>query len=207
MRFLLRALDFLFPPSRDLALVRRLTRESVRVHLRPLPLTIRAHPGAALLPYRTAAVGALIRQAKFSGSATAHALLADALDEYLESFLEDREAFEARTFALVPVPLSKKRFRERGYNQVDEVLKRSRYAPARMPHALRRVRDTRAQTTLTKTGRLENLAGAFFAPPLDGAFLYIVVDDVTTTGATLTEAVQALSAGGARHIVPIALSY
>jgi ComF family protein len=207
MRFLTLLLDFIFPPKRDAVIVRDLSEDALLLHLNPRPLSLLGHAGAALMPYRTRPIGALVREAKFGANVRAQRLLALALSEYLNDYLADRTAYEERPVALVPVPLSKKRYRERGYNQVEEVLRRlpgDRLIHAR---ALKRTRDTRPQTRLAKKERQKNLEGAFASPALDPLYLYIVVDDVATTGATLTEAVHALQIGGARHIVPIALSY
>ena len=207
MRFFALLLDFIFPPRRDTLLVRDLSEDEVLRHLAPTPISILGHEGALLTPYRARAIGALVREAKFKGNATAQQLLALVLSEYLRDYLADRGVYEERAAVLIPIPLSKKRFRARGYNQVEEVLKRVHMDIPLMPRALRRVRDTQPQTRLSKKERLKNLDGAFLASPLNPRYLYIVVDDVATTGATLTEAAHALQIGGARHIVPIALSH
>jgi ComF family protein len=108
--------------------------------------------------------------------------------------------------ALVPVPLSSKRLRERGYNQSLEL------AAALSAHwevpvwddVLERSRHTETQTRLTPGDRLRNVSGAFRAPPsarnlLRGAHL-VVVDDVVTTAATLNACAAALCEGGARVV-------
>lgn len=162
----------------------------------------------SILPYRTKEVGALVREAKFKGSAQAWELLACALSEFLNEYLGDRHGYEARTAVLVPVPLSRKRFRERGYNQAEEVLKRTKVPGAEvLPRVLRRTRDTKAQTSLSGSARRENLVGAFSATIPDAAYLYIVVDDVMTTGSTLKDAVRALKEAGARHVLAVSLSH
>ncbi|MFW6153881.1 MAG: ComF family protein [Planctomycetota bacterium] len=67
--------------------------------------------------------------------------------------------------------------------------------------ALRRVRNTPPQVNLPRTRRLENVRGAFAPVGRDAAGLHILlVDDVTTTGATANEATKALLAGGARRV-------
>lgn len=200
---LARLLEVLFPPRNTERMVRCATRDDVLMHLSPVPLL---HSGAALLPYRTPLVKALITEAKFKANTQAHQLLADTLSEYLRDWLSDREEFETRDVLLLPIPLSKKRYRTRGYNQVEEILKRVRHWP-HATHLLTRTRDTLPQTSLGKKSRRENVAGAFSARTLDPTLLYIVVDDVSTTGATLEAAVHALTAAGARHVVPVALSY
>jgi ComF family protein len=108
--------------------------------------------------------------------------------------------------ALVPVPLSSMRLRERGYNQ-SELLARSLSQRWQLPvwnEVLTRVRHTETQTRLTPGDRLRNVSSAFCAPDsakkmLRGAHV-IVVDDVVTTAATLNACAAALCAGGARIV-------
>lgn len=108
--------------------------------------------------------------------------------------------------ALVPVPLSSQRMRERGYNQselLSHALGRRWHLPV-WNEVLTRVRHTETQTRLTPGDRLRNVSGAFCAPDsakkmLRGAHV-IVVDDVVTTAATLNACAAALCAGGARIV-------
>jgi ComF family protein len=108
--------------------------------------------------------------------------------------------------ALVPVPLSATRERERGYNQ-SERLARALAARWSLPvwdDVLVRERHTRSQARLTPGERLRNVAGAFRAPGgaerrLSGAHL-LLVDDVVTTAATLNACAAALMHGGARIV-------
>jgi ComF family protein len=106
--------------------------------------------------------------------------------------------------ALVPVPLSAVRRRERGFNQ-SELLAAAVSPLWSVPvwtDAIQRVRNTASQTTLTPMDRARNVAGAFHVPlpvraNLRGAHI-IVVDDVVTTAATLNACAAALFDGGAR---------
>ncbi len=196
-------LDILFPPRKAEQLVRDATLADVLKHLSPVPLSL---GGAALLPYRTPLVQALIKEAKFKGNTKAQQLLSEVLREYLQDWLSDREGFEERKVLLLPVPLSKKRYRARGYNQTEEIVKRVG-GWQHATHVLKRTRDTAPQTSLGKKERQKNVEGAFRASGVDSSFLYIVVDDVSTTGATLSATVEALTLAGAVHVVPIALAY
>jgi ComF family protein len=108
--------------------------------------------------------------------------------------------------ALVPVPLSRGRQRERGFNQSTVIAKRlaELWKIPLWTDVLERAQSTRSQTQLTPGERLGNVAGAFSAPmevrsKLRGAHL-VLVDDVVTTGATLRAAASALFAAGARTI-------
>lgn len=102
---------------------------------------------------------------------------------------------------LVPIPLSRKRLRTRGYNQaavLASALARVTGLPAGHD-VLQRVRDTPTQTALAPEARAANVAGAFMAPALvQGTF--VLVDDVCTTGATLAEAAAALRGAGAGRV-------
>ena len=101
---------------------------------------------------------------------------------------------------LVPVPLAAGRLRERGYNQA-ECLALALGAltgnPVR-PSRLSRVRETGTQTRLAPEARQANLAGAFASE--HGSRAAILVDDVFTTGATLTSAATVLLDTGAAWV-------
>ena len=108
--------------------------------------------------------------------------------------------------ALIPVPLSPKRERERGYNQSFH-LARALAAHWRVPvltDVLVRTRHTETQTRLTPGDRLRNVSGAFSAPASAKNALrgkhFVVVDDVVTTAATLNACAAALCDGGARVV-------
>jgi ComF family protein len=106
--------------------------------------------------------------------------------------------------ALVPVPLSPGRLRERGFNQ-SELLARAAAPRLAIPvwaDVVERVRQTTSQTRLTADDRLRNVSGAFRAPAavrakLRGAHV-VLVDDVVTTASTLNACAAALYDGGAR---------
>ena len=101
---------------------------------------------------------------------------------------------------LVPMPLSDARSRERGYNQACAIARPlSRLWNLELSETtLRRVRDTKSQTSLTPEQRAENVAGAFDASHRrrGGVDTLVLVDDVLTTGATIVAATQALKQAG-----------
>lgn len=115
---------------------------------------------------------------------------------------------------VVPIPLHSKRLRERGYNQTLEISRSLAHAlalPLR-PDLLRRAVSTPHQIGLTRAQRQQNLVSAFAPRPSDdvshlhaahpdiaGASL-LLVDDIMTTGSTLTAAALCLKAAGAATI-------
>jgi len=113
----------------------------------------------------------------------------------------------ARPDFLVPVPLGAGRYRQRGFNQAED-LARVAGRRWRVPvvRALARRRPGRRQAGLDRASRWENLAGVF-EPLLDlrGATI-TVVDDVMTTGATLANCAWALLQAGAGRVDGLVLA-
>ena len=105
---------------------------------------------------------------------------------------------------VVPVPLHRKRERQRGFNQA-EVLAGEVARLRKIPLGARdcmRVRDTPPQTGLRAAERRKNVAGAFDVPEpqrIRGRRV-LLIDDVLTTGATASACAQALREAGAKGV-------
>jgi ComF family protein len=110
---------------------------------------------------------------------------------------------------VVPMPLSGQRLAERGFNQA--LLLARALAPAKTDaRLLLRVRHTAAQAALDRKERLNNVKGAFAVDPLRTSQLrgkhVAVVDDVMTSGASLSAAAEALRQAGAGRITALVLA-
>ena len=104
--------------------------------------------------------------------------------------------------ALIPVPLHSRRFRERGFNQSQELacaLARRIDRPV-LANALRRARPTEPQTALNTAARRRNVRGAFGTAGRPLPRRVVLVDDVITTGATVAEASRALIRAGVDQV-------
>jgi ComF family protein len=102
--------------------------------------------------------------------------------------------------AVVPVPLHRSRRRERGFNQAMDLARH--IGPAVVP-ALRRVRATPSQTGLSAAQRRLNVRAAFDATKaarLVKGSTVMLIDDVSTTGATLDACARALKEAGVREV-------
>ncbi len=138
---------------------------------------------------------------------------------------------------LIPIPLSKRRLRERGYNQAElickelmEIQKRNHLTPPSVPFSLSRrraggevnenftllknilikIKETEHQANIKeRKDRLKNLSGSFSIknPELIKNKNIILIDDVLTTGTTLTEAKKILKFSGARKIIAFTVAH
>lgn len=114
---------------------------------------------------------------------------------------------------IIPVPLHRRRRRERGYNQSALLAQRLGWAIQISVRGdlLRRHRYTTSQTRLNAQQRSLNVQGAFSCAQRDVAKTIagkkvLLIDDVATTGATLRECAQALKDQGARSVWALTLA-
>jgi len=156
------------------------------------------YSGARSFGYYTAELSSLIHGLKFHGKRNLVGLLGPLLTSvFFENW--DRKDFDL----VVPVPLHSNRRRERGYNQ-SELLARSLARSIALPcHSwLRRVRATLPQVGLSDSQRQENVRKAFVCLNREqiSKGRVLLIDDVMTTGATVSSAAQALVDVGALRV-------
>jgi ComF family protein len=142
----------------------------------------------------------LITQFKFHG----HTALAGALVQQMLRAV--RDAASPLPQCVLPVPLAPRRLADRGYNQAWELARRlatALHLPAQAD-GLQRPLDTEHQARLDRAERHRNLRSAFMVEPRHRPALQglrvALVDDVMTTGATVSEAARALLHAGAAAV-------
>ncbi|KKP87386.1 MAG: Phosphoribosyltransferase [Parcubacteria group bacterium GW2011_GWC1_35_8] len=124
---------------------------------------------------------------------------------------------------LIPIPLSAKRYRERGYNQAELICKELIHLsktnhlspPSGEIFTLRndiliKPKETEHQARIhNRAERLKNIIGSFAVknPELLQRKNIILIDDITTTGATLSEAKKILKQYGARKIIAFTVAH
>jgi ComF family protein len=155
------------------------------------------HFDAAVAGYRArGVVRRLIHEFKYHQ----RIYLRHVIGDWLVAALEDPRLNPERFDVIIPVPLHSAKRRERGFNQA-ELLARSLSARSGLPvqFAMERVRFTQTQTAFDRAERMENLHNAFrLRRGRDVRGLRVLlVDDVLTTGSTLSECARVLKRAGA----------
>jgi ComF family protein len=105
---------------------------------------------------------------------------------------------------IVPIPSSRSAFSRRGFDPVQLLLRR---AGRRSTRVLESIREAGPQKALNSEARIQNRLGAFASTRRLDDRRVLIVDDVVTTGATITEAVRALSAAGATVVGAATLAF
>ncbi|MEK7148360.1 MAG: ComF family protein [Patescibacteria group bacterium] len=169
----------------------------------------------SIFDYRNPIIRGVVWKFKYKNARVVAKCFGEKLYEEILGDLGDRlHISQEETFLLVPIPLHKKRLSERGYNQ-SELLAREiiKYDTGKIlqlaPKAIIRKEKTLPQAKKEKrAARFENLRGAFVAiPELVRGKHIVLIDDVTTTGATLTEARKALLKAGAKTVRAYAVAH
>lgn len=141
-----------------------------------------------------------IRQALHGLKYRSNVGLGDSLAPQMADFLRSL-AWPIEVIA--PIPLSDTRRKERGYNQVGMIAQPLALALGMTyaPKALTRWRNTRSQVGLSKEQRRDNVRGAFQADRAQvGGRVVLLMDDVATTGSTLSSGADALLSAGASQV-------
>jgi ComF family protein len=148
---------------------------------------------------------------KFEGMTPLVRRLGGLLAEAIGQFAGDAPAEAPEAMLVAPVPLHRKRMKDRGFNQAESLAAEAlRVLRQTHPHwrlelssrALVRERSTDSQAGLSPRQRRQNLRGAFFVPDFGKveARHVLLVDDIYTTGATARACTKVLLKAGAASV-------
>ena len=168
----------------------------------------------SLLPYSADSVRDFIRAIKYERDAESIRIAADILRKFLSNEHQEMEMIEKTDYIICAIPATRTRKRSEGYNHIYKILDAvwrgaSDIMFARDDrHILRWRQPVRRQSTIrNRTERIHNVANMMYAEhPVPPNTTCIVIDDVTTTGATLSEARRALIEAGAYKVISVALA-
>lgn len=118
-----------------------------------------------------------------------------------------------KDYLVIPIPLSKKRLRWRGFNQVEIIAHEfSEHFKYKFDLNLKRIKYQKPQAELSENERLDNLKSAFSYlndknnKNILESKTIILIDDVTTTGTTLNEAARVLKEAGALEVYGLVIA-
>ncbi len=132
--------------------------------------------------------------------------LAEPLSQLL---IKSLDGVNLKNFKVVPVPLHQAKFRERSFNQAELLAKNlASHFNLEFCDILTRVKNTKSQTEFKGTDRLNNVLSTFkIKSPVEiTGQKILLIDDVSTTGATLNECGKILKESGAREIWAIVVA-
>jgi len=194
------ALDLVFPPyctncgKADTSWCSRCQRELETYPLQLLQRTIDPNLVVSSTGVHSGILRTAVHAFKYEG--VVH--LATPLAERMLAVLDTRSKVDA----LIPVPIHSERRRQRGYNQAEllaQAIMHQRGIPV-LSDVLVRHKETMSQVNLTMSEREQNVSGAFTVNQTLKGKHALLIDDVVTTGATLSACAQALIAAGAAQV-------
>jgi ComF family protein len=211
--FLKMMLDFVLPPRSDFEIVKKLDEKAI-LNLTKAPKLENIDWIHPLFHYKDNKVRAIIWELKYKENTLALEHIGKLLYEEIIALVSDIVIFNNDAqFLLIPVPISNERRIERGYNQSEYIAKEIlandlEHTLLYAPQWFSKIKDTATQNkSESKNERMQNLVGCFEArPEVEGKYI-ILIDDVVTTGSTLSEARKTLLESGARDVFAFTIAH
>jgi len=169
-----------------------------------------------LYDYRHPPIKKALWLLKYKGKKRLAGIFAEVMHDKIMEELSDLVVIENFNDAIfIPIPLSKKRYQERGYNQAELICKELIELDKEKNFKLKKnilikPKETEHQAHIKdRRDRLKNLSDSFAVKnaELIKARNLILIDDITTTGATLVEARKVLKQAGARKIIAFTVAH
>ncbi len=206
--------DFIFPKEKAVLELEKMADENKLSYL-PQCVDNKISWAESVFDYGDRRVRALVWAIKYKENKKLSQAVSNLIYERIIDNLGDELVASAnKNFILIPIPLSKKRKTERGFNQVEliceAILKNDQSGLLKYnKEILIRKKDTLPQTSLKRKEWLKNLEGCFEIKnsyEISGAKI-ILIDDVVTTGSTLSEARKTLISAGAKKVLAFTMAH
>lgn len=206
-------LDFVLPQRTDFAIVSKLDFE--KINNLPKPREVEGmdwvHP---LFHYKDNKVRAIIWELKYRENTKPLADIGKLFYEEIIALISDVALFHNDAeFLLIPIPITNERRIERGFNQSEiiaksilenDLVRTLLYAPQWFQKTKETPKQSRSES---KQERVSNLIGCFSADSkVEGKYV-ILIDDVVTTGSTLSEARSTLLSSGAKEVYAFTVAH
>jgi competence protein ComFC len=166
-----------------------------------------------LFDYQNNTIKILIKSIKYRNNLKVKKLISRYLYDEIVSICSDQSLFSGNIPILLPMPMSKKEKKERGFNQCEEVVKEleklgNKNFEVRYD-VLFKTKETLRQTKLSKTKRIKNVVNSMRV--FDNSKIkdrtIIVFDDVFTTLSTYNEARRVLLKGGSKKVMGLFIAH
>jgi ComF family protein len=166
-----------------------------------------------LFDYQNKIVRLIVKSIKYKNNQNLRKRIAGYLYEEITELSSDITLFDGAPPLIVPMPMSKMEKRKRSFNQCEELCKEIKKLGGENVsisfNTLKKVRETERQTSLGRDARNENVKNSMFAQrqTLGKIKTVIILDDVYTTGASLSEARRALTEAGAKRVIGLFIAH
>lgn len=186
---------------------RSLDRNNQEKNICPGCLNVKFNFDRAFSPCKySGIIKTMIHEFKYTG----HNYLGKNLGQILNNFIYKYNLPISHLDFIIPLPLHKTRLREREFNQAQILSEQiaKEFNKKILPKALTRIKATKTQTELSPEQRRQNVKNSFFVatPDLIKDKNLLLVDDVLTTGSTLSEAAKSLKVSGAKMVFAMTLA-
>lgn len=212
-KFLNSVLDVVLPLRSDFEIVKNLDEETMfsLPRAKKIENLDWIH---SLWEYRNRKVKAVIWELKYRENVSPLTTIGKMLFDEIIAIVSDIVIFNSDAeFLLIPIPMTEESRVERGYNQSELIAKSilendEKRTLVYAPQFFLKTKETNKQShSQSKLERLQNLEGCFEADPrVEGKYIFLI-DDVVTTGSTLTEARKTLLDAGAKDVFALTIAH